>query len=56
MIKAVAALRGKTVSAEDVIDQALYKEKQYDRLADILRQSLDMDRIYGIVNESGRTV
>ena len=28
-----------------------YKEKQYDKLADALRESLDMERIYRIIRE-----
>lgn len=43
---------GKTISYQE------YKEKQYDRLADLLRESLDMDRIYrlmGLTNDDGGT-
>ncbi len=36
---------------EDVFS---YKERQYDRLADLVRTSLDMERIYGILQESSR--
>ena len=28
-----------------------YKEEQYDRLADILRESLDMEAIYQIIEK-----
>ncbi len=52
LIKAVAAYRGKKAGGDAMVDQALYKDKQYDLLADVLRRSLDMDMIYGIVNES----
>lgn len=34
-----------------VFDYAAYKERQYDRLADVLRKSLDMSMIYGILEE-----
>lgn len=30
-------------------DRKAYKEIQYDRLADILRESLDIGKIYGIM-------
>jgi adenosylcobyric acid synthase len=30
-----------------------YKEKQYDRLADLLRESLNMDRIYSLMGLDG---
>lgn len=32
-------------------DWNAYKEEQYDRLADILRESLDLDRIYEIIEK-----
>ncbi len=35
---------------EAVPDQAEYRESQYDLLADTIRKSLDMDRIYAILN------
>ena len=37
------------VSASDHRD---FKEKEYDRLADILRGSLDMDKIYAMLREA----
>lgn len=36
-----------------VTDRKAYKEEQYDRLADIIRASLDMERIYRII-ETGK--
>ena len=32
-------------------DWKAYKEEQYDRLADIIRESLDMERIYQIIEK-----
>ena len=29
-----------------------FKEKQYDRLADTLREYLDMDAVYGMLREA----
>ena len=33
------------------IDMAELKEREYDRLADMVRESLDMDLIYKIINK-----
>lgn len=33
------------------IDMAEMKEREYDRLADTVRESLDMDLIYKIINK-----
>ena len=35
---------------EDGVDYGLFKEQQYDKLAAGLRASLDMKRIYRILN------
>lgn len=44
-------LTAKGLSPADVafIDPAKYKEQQYDKLADVMRESLDLDAIYRIV-------
>jgi len=34
----------------EAMDYAEYKERQYDKLAEILRQHLDMERIYEVLN------
>jgi adenosylcobyric acid synthase len=34
---------------------ASYKERQYDKLADLVRKSMDMDRVYEILEESRKT-
>ena len=41
-------LSGETVSW---IDEKVYKEQQYDKLAEGLRESMDMARIYQILEE-----
>ncbi|MCD8364436.1 MAG: cobyric acid synthase [Clostridiales bacterium] len=51
VVQALAARRGIDLSAADIVDYASYKEEQYDRLADILREHLDMDRIYEILEQ-----
>lgn len=43
--------RGAVIRTESA---SSYKEKQYDRLADLVRRSLDMDKIYAILEESTR--
>ncbi len=35
------------------MDRTAYKEQQFDKLADAVRESLDMDRIYRILQDSG---
>ncbi len=52
----IAALcRKKNIEPENitVLDMKAYKEEQYDKLAEIIRNSLDMDKIYEILNEGG---
>lgn len=41
--------KGLTADASDTMTFAAYKEREYDRLADIVRHSLDMDRVYRIM-------
>lgn len=46
-----ALLRSKGLDESDIkaVDLEVYKEQQYDKLADIIRESLDMDAIYQIL-------
>ncbi len=53
LITSVADKAGKEVDVSHVIGQDEYKRQQYDRLADLIRGSLDMDRIYGIMGNDG---
>ena len=48
-----ALLRQKGLDAEDVkaMDLTAYKEQQYDRLADIIRENLDMQAVYEILEK-----
>ena len=48
LAQALAARKGITL-ADTAYDTAQYKEEQYDRLADAVRQSLDMQLIYRIL-------
>ena len=45
-------ISGTTVPA---VDFAAKKEREYDKLADLLREHLDMPKIYDILNSWGKT-
>ncbi len=47
----LAARKGITVSDVPVETRAAYRDRQYDLLADAVRQSLDMERVYEIMEE-----
>lgn len=48
-----ALMKGKGLDADDVkiVDLTAYKEQQYDKLAEIIRESLDMDAVYEILEK-----
>ena len=50
-----ALLRQKGYCGEAVkaVDLSEYKEEQYDRLAGIIRENVDMDAVYRILNADG---
>ncbi len=52
VVNALAAEKGLELTGVHAADHRDFKEKEYDRLADILRKSLDMDRIYGMLREA----
>ena len=47
--RSLARLRGIELPEAEPVDHAAFKEREYDRLADLLRGSLDMKLIYGIL-------
>ncbi len=49
MVSALMLSKGLDPAAVAAFDIAAHKEKQYDLLADLLRRSLDMDKIYDIL-------
>jgi adenosylcobyric acid synthase len=51
MVKSLAKLKGIDVPKTHILDYSQYKQLEYDKLADGLRQSLDMDKIYKIIEE-----
>ena len=50
ILRAVCLRKGLDVSALETYDAAEYKQRQYDILADAVRQGLDMDLVYRILN------
>lgn len=52
LVKALAEKKGVVTGQEGCDDYRVYKEKQYDKLADILSEHLDMENIYGLLREA----
>ncbi len=56
IIQALAKRKGMNLSEiktdGGMLPYSAYKEREYDRLADILREHLDMDRIYNMLREA----
>ena len=51
ILKALCRQKGLDFAALETYDAAEYKQRQYDLLADAVRQGLDMDLIYRILNQ-----
>ena len=49
-------MKRKGLDADQVknIDRKQYKEEQYDKLADIIRENLDMKMVYEIIERGGK--
>ena len=52
IVRALADRKGAMIRESTVSDYREFKQKEYDRLAEVLRGSLDMDRIYGMLREA----
>ena len=52
VVNALAARKGVELSGGDASGHREFKEKEYDRLAAMLRENLDMERIYGMLREA----
>lgn len=52
VVRALAERKGAELEKVSASDHRDFKEKEYDRLADILRGSLDMDKIYAMLREA----
>ena len=50
ILKAICRRKGLDFAALETCDAAQYKQRQYDLLADAVRQGLDMDLVYRILN------
>ncbi|MDY3224940.1 MAG: cobyric acid synthase [Candidatus Faecousia sp.] len=50
VLQGICQRRGIDFAALETYDASAYKERQYDLLADAVRQGLDMDLVYRIVN------
>ena len=50
--KTLAKNKGIDLEAENAIDYAELKEREYDKLADVIRSSMDMDAIYAMLAEA----
>lgn len=51
VVLSLAKAKGVDLQDVETMDYAAYKEKQYDILADTLREHLDMEKIYQILHE-----
>jgi adenosylcobyric acid synthase len=51
IIRALCEQRGLTFDENAVFDVHAYREAQYDKLADAVREALDMDLVYKILEE-----
>lgn len=53
VIKALTTdlMEKKGIYSQGTVDMDMYREEQYDRLAQLLRRSLDMDKIYEILDK-----
>ena len=50
--KTLAANKGVDLEAGSAIDYAELKEREYEKLADVIRSSMDMDAIYAMLTEA----
>ena len=51
LVGALLAARGLDASDIQAVDMVAYKEEQYDKLAQVIRENMDMDLVYRIVEE-----
>lgn len=52
IVEAIAKKRGISISLGSLMDYSAIKEREFDRLADTMREYMDMDYIYGILQEA----
>ena len=51
IVQALADKKGVAIETSGAVDYQAFKEKEYDKLADTLRQYLDMDAIYQMMEK-----
>lgn len=51
VVSALLEQKGLNPDAVEALDLAAYKEEQYDKLADVIRENLDMKAVYEILGE-----
>ena len=49
LVRRARAIRGLPEADAPAVDFAAYREAQFDKLADVVRASLDMDAVYRIL-------
>ena len=52
VIEKLAEKKGLSMKLDSPLGRAEYKEREYDRLAQVLRENMDMKRIYGMLREA----
>ncbi len=52
LVDALARNKGIAIENESCVDYSDFKQKQYDKLADILSEYLNMEDIYGMLREA----
>ena len=52
LVQALSDKKGVNIKDKQMDDYAVFKEKQYDRLADTLSECLNMEEIYGMLREA----
>ena len=49
MVRALLRQKGYAEDSVKAVDMREYKEEQYDRLAQIIRENIDMEAVYRII-------
>ncbi len=52
VLRALCKKKGIAYEGGTILDYASFKEKEYDRMADVLREHLNMEEIYGMLKEA----
>ena len=52
IVGALAARKGVTVETAGALSRRAYKEREYDHLADVIRQNMDMEAVYAMLREA----